>query len=453
MDNDTSWCPVCDRAIQPKRYQVPIPTQPPPPPPSSPVRRNQQRLKTGLVNGTGRGLAALKSSQLQPIRYRTVIDQGPTPLYCSDECHSADLRRNSGIKPDFNPHQHQSSPSSSSSVNSTVSMDSFTSLSSAASPQKSQQQQQQVSPSLATLAKVYNWPPLPPPAPVLEEEDQPSLPSPANYDNGILMNARRIKAELTLPPPKRDARGDIIPEPRKVIPGWTDGSNNWRSSIYNLTSPDSSSPPPQHKSFATRGTRGVQSTLSQPRQQSSSSSSPHPTTSISPADVKLLDSFNKSFRHSSRLSPPSETSSLGSSSFSPRKERPLVHPVAEGQLLVRPVTLRVNSNSSLANQRCSSHPVVRSSHLERGNSQSSDTVSSLPTAHSQRKRATVETRSWSYDNVKTYPMMRVPEHTRTEKRKEIQVVDGEEVEVEVEVKVPEKIKRLFLFEHSIAPPS
>lgn len=54
-------------------------------------------------------------------------------------------------------------------------------------------------------------------------------------------------------------------------------------------------------------------------------------------------------------------------------------------------------------------------------------------------------RSWSYDNVKTYPTMRIPKKTRIEKHKEKQIVDGQEVEVEVEVEVEEKPKCLFLF--------
>lgn len=66
----------------------------------------------------------------------------------------------------------------------------------------------------------------------------------------------------------------------------------------------------------------------------------------------------------------------------------------------------------------------------------------------QPKRHGVEMRSWSYDNVKTYPIMQLPPKTRIEKRKETRLIDGEsvEVEVEVEVVVHEKRKRLFLFE-------
>jgi hypothetical protein len=66
-------------------------------------------------------------------------------------------------------------------------------------------------------------------------------------------------------------------------------------------------------------------------------------------------------------------------------------------------------------------------------------MASLPTL----KRPTVETRSWSYDNLVTYPVM--PPIPKKEKRLQKQVVDGEEKVVEVEVEVAQPIKRLFLF--------
>lgn len=52
-------------------------------------------------------------------------------------------------------------------------------------------------------------------------------------------------------------------------------------------------------------------------------------------------------------------------------------------------------------------------------------------------------RAWSYDNLKTYPVMQLP--PRKEKRLERQIVDGVEVDVEVEVEVVQPFKRLFLF--------
>lgn len=52
-------------------------------------------------------------------------------------------------------------------------------------------------------------------------------------------------------------------------------------------------------------------------------------------------------------------------------------------------------------------------------------------------------RSWSYDNVPTYPIMPMP--AKKEVRRETRVVDGVPKVVEVEVEVPNQMKRLFLF--------
>jgi hypothetical protein len=60
---------------------------------------------------------------------------------------------------------------------------------------------------------------------------------------------------------------------------------------------------------------------------------------------------------------------------------------------------------------------------------------------SMAKRPAVETRSWSYDNLMTYPVMQPT--LKKEKRIQRQVVDGEEKEVEVEITQP--FKQLFLF--------
>jgi len=64
---------------------------------------------------------------------------------------------------------------------------------------------------------------------------------------------------------------------------------------------------------------------------------------------------------------------------------------------------------------------------------------SIPTT----KRPGVETRSWSYDNVTTYPVMPMP--PRKEIRYERRVVDGVTTVVETEVEVQPQLKRLFLF--------
>ncbi|KAG5730762.1 hypothetical protein E4T56_gene3491 [Termitomyces sp. T112] len=419
MDHqDTSWCPVCDRAIQPKRLQLPVPQQPAPPPPS-PTRTKPVR-RQGLVHGTGRVKpnGTLRPAQAAPIpRYRTVIDQGPTPLYCSNECHSIDRNRD----------VYRSSDDDSS-------VNSFESRSSAASAPPITTPETKVPPSLLVISEMYHWNPLPPPAPV---DDPEPLPAPADFNDGIIMTGRRINSEFTSPP-KHDARGNIIREPRKPIPGWTDGSNAWRSTVYNLAAPDASSPV-KHQSFALRGSRGIQSTFSHPRQQVASSM---PANVVSEEDRDRLDKFSQSFRRTS-----SSLSTFSSSSFPPsRKERPLVQRGAEGKLLVPNVMMRVNSHASLSSQssnQCNVRsPLSQESSSDDGEELTqSDSASSLP----RPKRPTVETRSWSYDNVKTYPTMCIPKKTKVEKRKEKRVVDGQEVEVEVEVEIEEKPKCLFLF--------
>lgn len=127
---DTSWCPVCDKLILPRRYAVAIepPPQPPALAPPPLTRQHSGRGKAGgtanahlkalarnhgggLLHGTGRirpggGLKRNASTsnmvptlqQQQPApafpiaaRERIVIDQGQTPLYCSEECRKADL--------------------------------------------------------------------------------------------------------------------------------------------------------------------------------------------------------------------------------------------------------------------------------------------------------------------------------------------------------------------------
>ncbi|KAG7088305.1 hypothetical protein E1B28_012315 [Marasmius oreades] len=81
IDYQTQWCPVCDKIIVPKRTLVPIQ-------PDIPVLRKKVNPRPrGFVEGTG----AFNNKQQQPPRMRTVIDQGPFPLYCSEECKLQDV--------------------------------------------------------------------------------------------------------------------------------------------------------------------------------------------------------------------------------------------------------------------------------------------------------------------------------------------------------------------------
>lgn len=74
---------------------------------------------------------------------------------------------------------------------------------------------------------------------------------------------------------------------------------------------------------------------------------------------------------------------------------------------------------------------------------SEDSIFSDTTSESLGTSSRPQTRTWSYDNIKTYPVMMPP--AKKEKRIEHRMVDGEVKEVEVEVDVVQPLKRLFLF--------
>jgi hypothetical protein len=115
LQADTSWCPVCDRAIAPRRIQIPVDALPNrhlqfqshPPNTSSPLapkplaktknppgsRLSRLANTGGLVNGTGRGLRRHERPQAQaaPVRMKEFIPLEPTPYYCSDQCRKQDI--------------------------------------------------------------------------------------------------------------------------------------------------------------------------------------------------------------------------------------------------------------------------------------------------------------------------------------------------------------------------
>ncbi|KAF8895375.1 hypothetical protein BD779DRAFT_1608967 [Infundibulicybe gibba] len=493
MDFDTSWCPVCDRQIIPKRFQVPVPPPPPPapaPPPSSPQSpphksQNTRRTKGGtirqrgggLVQGTGRVKpngtikrvdSASKPTQpakpTGPIKHRTVIDQSPTPLYCSDKCRFEDINQNqSGLPIDFNP--GRSSVASSLSVHpSEAGSDSTASSIESQSSTSSTTSQTHMSPSMATLAAMYNFPPLPPPAPIFPEDTSSSESDyPREYNSGIMMAARKIEA-MCPKPAKRVSYGPYRapPEPVKQIPGWNDGSNAWRASIYSFCAPPDHTNPTElesstkaYKSFTAspHRTRGVYSTLGD-----SSASNSNLTTSLPSANSEMINKFSQSFKRRSESRASMYSASSTSRSFpatAPHRERSILEPGAEGRLLVPDVKLKVRNGSSASLSTTCSSPTTTSSRrsmpspLSRYGSDSSDedtqtqrcdSATSLPQLS---KRPVVEMRSWSYDNLKTYPVMRPP--PKMEKRIQKQIVDGVEVDVEVEVEIIEPLKRLFLF--------
>lgn len=405
------WCSYSDHVAAPKAQ------------PGDPAVARTTRSKSGavqsrggLVHGTGRVKpnGAVKRSDFAvagkgvptvtppsqpqpaaPLKHRTVIDQGPIPLYCSDECQMSDLHSSSGVlSADYDPHR-ESTPvaphhsytalvsgfetESDSSSGGVSSVESYCSISRSSDSRKAPH----VSPSIATIAALYDFPPLPPPPPIIERADSQSSASDSEhnfdqYESGVMMAARRIKAALFPDPVKRSAFSPTPPPPvsRQPIPGWTDGSAAWRSSVYSLSAPTNTLQLPHdeeggsaYKSIVAspHRSRGVHSTIGEtstttPRHSASTTSlpvtrptAPATTRSISYAD-DLYSKYPLSFsrRSESRTSLCTPRSFPTSSSTSVRiasrqqEGRSLLKPGAEGKLLVPDVKLKVHTDSSLA---------------------------------------------------------------------------------------------------------
>ncbi|KAH9980328.1 hypothetical protein BGW80DRAFT_1454822 [Lactifluus volemus] len=513
---DTSWCPVCSRQILPKRYLVLLPQHPsnptpiPAPPPSSPTAledssptrlpTNRQMRRTtgtirqkgagGLVRGTGRVKPNGTIKRSDPKRdtshavpppptqipsatakHRTVIDQDPTPLYCSDECRLEDL--NSITIPFTGDESDSSSPS--------------TSPDSQGSTLTTEHNPFAVEPpamgdSIAALARIYDFPPLPPRPAILDEEPrEPAVEFDNDYQSGVMMAARRIKETLC-------SRSDSIktvrssgqvPKERRLIPGWTDGSDSWRSSVYSLTSPNTpisstnltsrDERPAAYSSFIASPHRstGVYSTIGDNNTpMASMPQAAPPLTAAARANTSddLHSKYSLAFsRRSDSRSSLSGSAPQAQSFPAParRREQNILKPGAEGKLLVPDVKLKgssaspphSNDGASVSSWRSSStRSYLRSPLSRQGSAMSvgsgSDSMDALPD-HQQpcslpsAKRPTVETRSWSYDNMITYPVMPMP--PRKEFRYERRVVDGVTTVVETEVEVQSQQKRLFLF--------
>ncbi|KAI0252338.1 hypothetical protein BJV78DRAFT_1281698 [Lactifluus subvellereus] len=545
---DTSWCPVCSRHILPKRYLVPVPQQPlnptpiPAPPPCSPnasedtsptqlhatrqVRRTTGTIRQkgggggGLVRGTGRvkpngaikrsdpkrdassvAPPALTQAPTAAAKHRTVIDQNPTPLYCSDECRLADLNSiHGGLSLDFNPDRdpRDSPPLPPVPHNSFSTIPFMADESDSSSPSTSPDSQGStlateldpfsaethlMNPSIAALARIYDFPPLPPrPATLDEELREPAVEFDNDYQSGIMMAARRIKETLcsSSDSTKTVRPSGHAPKDRRPIPGWTDGSDSWRSSVYSLASPNT---PTSSASLTSRDER--------PAAYGSFIASPHrsigvystigdndtPMGSLPPAESSRLtaaarantsgDLHSKYALAFSRRS--DSRSSLSGSvpqaqSFpapARRREQSILKPGAEGKLLVPDVKLKgssassfySNDGASVSSWRSSSTRSYMRSPLSRQGSEvgvesGSDSMDALPDHQEPcslptMKRPTVETRSWSYDNMTTYPVMPMP--PRKEIRYERRVVDGVTTVVETEIEVQPQLKRLFLF--------
>ncbi|KAI6115699.1 hypothetical protein EDD17DRAFT_1764878 [Pisolithus thermaeus] len=209
----------------------------------------------GLAHGTGHirpaiinqsDLAASKNcssppSQQPPLLHPSkpapqpklciVINQGPIPLYCSNECRLKDLSRLDGaLSIDYNP--NSASPplspmphnSSNHSVQCKSKDESNGFISFSLNSCSSSSDLGPVSPSLTTLSAIYGYPPLPPMPPILPMSAKPSPPEPQplhDYQSGIMVSAKCIQAALHAPQSMKCPWLNEPQPPHKPIPGWT----------------------------------------------------------------------------------------------------------------------------------------------------------------------------------------------------------------------------------------
>ena len=404
-------------------------------PSEPPVRRSKNatlRARTGgLVHGTGRvkpngALKRTDSTKSQhvppsplapkpvsPVKHRTVIDQGPIPLYCSDECQMKDISNSyNGLAFDYDPHRssppvppvpHNSFSDRTAVSESESDSSAGSSVESSSGSSNSSHKQPHVSSSIAVLAAMYNFPPLPPPAPVFPEDDIPARPY-NNYQSGIMMAGRRLQEALCPEPPKRTAYGqNYPPEPRKPIPGWTDGSTAWRASLYSFSAPtDLSTSSSQdditkaYQSFAASPHRshGVYSTLSDSAR--AMAAGPFPSRRTEETEelyVKYSESLSRRSESRASLFPVSSPTSISPPNSIQRRERPLVKPGAEGKLLVPNVKMRVHggSSSSLSSAWCGSSYPATSRRIAKNASHLSDDDAQTDPLSFQRPKTTEST--------------------------------------------------------------
>ncbi|KAF8655484.1 hypothetical protein AX16_003042 [Volvariella volvacea WC 439] len=448
VEFDSAWCPSCDRQIAPKRFIVPVypdaqelpqlPQQPQPEQPTSPnAKAASKKLKPavfvrggGRQGGVRRQVAALKRTDStksatspqhhqqqqqhqepsKPVKFRTVIDQSPIPLYCSEECQRADLNSTRSVSTFENE------------IESDLDLESEIST----SPSDT------VEPSIAALAAHYNFPSIPSTPHFFDDESHVAQPEyPREYSSGVMMAAKRIQAYCPKPPKRSPFDFSAPSRERKTIPGWNDGSNSWRASVYSFSAPKQTSDP-LHSNNASKAYRSFAASPHRARGVPSTSDSGTQTAAAVTTE-ELQNKFADCFTRRSK--------SRASHSSSPqRKERSILKPGAEGRLLVPDVKLKVHSGSStsLVHQARRAAAKARSEASEE-DSEKQGSASLPPTD----RRPVVESRSLSYDNLKTYPIMQMPR--RKETRLQRQVVDGVEVFVEVEVEVEPDTQRLFNF--------
>lgn len=219
---DTAWCPVCDRAIIPKRIQIQVQD----PQTSRKIFRQQ--------HGRGPKKTQLPQQDQLPVKTKTIISQDPAPYYCSEDCRLQDLQfeLESLQLSSATPVHHQlasedldeplplrvphNTPCESRSTPSPV----FASSSGTESDDSAD--------SYSPTQVLRNLPPLRrKPSKKLTE-----LKSGTEFHGGAMMAARRIQAAFA------SASDPSLPGSSRTrkqldIPGWTDGDRtNWRAAVY-----------------------------------------------------------------------------------------------------------------------------------------------------------------------------------------------------------------------------
>lgn len=347
-----------------------------------------------------------------PVRQRTIIDQSPTPLYCSDECRLADMQSVAGLDINYNPERHtsptltaaapsraaQPEDSSDSSIGS--SPESEGSSARASSPTSSTQSKSRSGPiptGYAALASIYDLPPCPPPPPFQPDpKPEPSKYNAAeDYTSGVMMAARRIQAVLGPQPPKKPSWATPASklstvyanqayavgysgqqQKREVIPGWTDGSDKWRASVYSFARPNedvdvSPDGDRDNRNNAYRGfvstpcrSQGVYSTMGESTDGAAEKIqrvASQPCTRARSEAEELYSKWDMSFtrRCESRISSSHQalsTSPTGSThslpTYASRKSRSILKKGAEGKLLVPDVQMK-RSDSTMSFERLS----------------------------------------------------------------------------------------------------
>ncbi|THG97265.1 hypothetical protein EW026_g4703 [Hermanssonia centrifuga] len=462
---DTTWCPNCARQILPKRIQVPIASPvSPAPPPSSPTSQPKTdaaapnvaritRSKTGTIRARGGGLVH-GTGRVKP----NGTIKRPSPKDAQTSAKKPTAPAVSATTP---------TPSAPDTI-----------------------PDYPIPRRYAALASIYDLPPCPPPPPLMRTDTSSSEESERytnDYQSGVIMAARRITEALAPRPEPKKRPSWSTPSTQfntalalqatrnQVVPGWTDGSDKWRASVYSFAAPsrgdDSAEEERMMRAYTYKGfvstplrSTGVYSTIGDPSTPTPSSSAPayNPGPQMARARSEaeeLYSKFDMSFsrRSESRMSlshqmlstsPTGSTRSLPttvSSSYSRKREVPILKKGAEGKLLVPDVKMK-RSDSGLSS--CSSSwtgtsvsgTSRRRSPLSRQNSEASVMEEDVTVRSPIEQSASGQ--SWSYKD-QTYPIMQLP--PKREKRIERRMVDGVERDVVVEVMVVPERKRLFLF--------